>query len=224
MFGRHPRLPVDYYFLMVSAHEHSCHIPAYVTEVRRHFKEAYTEVHHQTNCEAKKQKCYYDQATSTAKLVPGDVVLMKNDAYQGKWKVKDLWSETEYVVVCQVTDGVPAYEVKDEAGNVKTIHHNQLFLVAAPKEAVTPLGAGMSISEENIVWSTCVEHTLLEVENDSPEGSVDGADTLSPASRVPLGWVGGVLWPLPSVAPRPTMWRGIGAGDGAESLSNEEVH
>ena len=37
---------------------------------------------------------------------------MKNDAYQGKWKVKDLWSETEHVVVRQVTDGIPAYEVK----------------------------------------------------------------------------------------------------------------
>ena len=87
-----------------------------------------------------------------------------------------------------------------------------------------PLGAGTSISEENVAQSTQVEHTLLEVENDSPEGSVDGADTLSPASRVPLGWVGGVLWPLPSVAPRLTMWRGIGAGDGVESPSDGEVH
>ena len=157
-------------------------------------------------------------------LVPGDVVLMKNDVYQGKRKVKDWWSETEYVVVCQVTDGIPAYEVKDEVGNIKTVHHNWLFLVAALKEAITPLGAGTSISEENVLWSTRVEHTLLEVENDSPERSVDGADTLSPSSRVPLGWVGGVLWPLPSVAPRLTMWRGIGAGDGAESPSDEEVH
>ena len=68
---------------------------------------------------------------------------MKNDIYQGKQKVKDRWSETEYVVVHQVADGVPAYEVKDEAGNVKTIHCNWLFLVAALKEAVMPLGAGM---------------------------------------------------------------------------------
>ena len=96
--------------------------------------------------------------------------------------------------------------------------------MATPKEATTPLGAGTSISEENVARSTRVEHTLLEVENDLPEGSVDGADTLSPASRVPLRWVGGVLWLLPSVAPRPTMWRGIGAGDGAESLSDGEVH
>ena len=53
---------------------------------------------------------------------------------------------------------------------------------------------------------------------------MDGADTLSPTSRVPLGWVGNVLWLLSSVAPRSTMWRGIGAGDGAESPSDGEVH
>ena len=159
-------------------------------------------------------------------LVPGDVVLMKNDVYQGKQKVKDRWSETEYVVVCQVADGIPAYEVKDEAGNVKTIHHNWLFLVAAPKEAVMPLGAGTSISEGNIVRSTRVEHTLLGVEDNLPEGSVDGADTLSHTSRLPLRWVGGVLQPLPSVAPRLTMRRGIGAGagDGVGCPSDKEVH
>ena len=60
MFGRHPHLPVDYYFLTVSAYEHSCCMPTYVTEVWRRFKEAYTEAHLQTNCEAEKQKCYYD--------------------------------------------------------------------------------------------------------------------------------------------------------------------
>ena len=76
------------------------------------------------------------------------------------------------------------------------------------------LGAGTSISEENVAQSTLAEHTSFGVESDSPEGSVDAVDTLSPTSRVLLGWVGGVLQPLPSVAPRLTMWRGIGAGDG----------
>ena len=119
-------------------------------------------------------------------LVPGDVVLMKNDAYQGKQKVKDWWSETEYVVVHQVADGIPAYEVKDEAWNIKTIHCNWLFLVAIPMEVVTPLGAGVSISEENITQSTLVEYTPFGVESNLPERSVDWADTLSPTSRVPL--------------------------------------
>ena len=224
MFGRCLCLPIDYYFPTLSAYECFRRVPAYVMEVRRRFKETYTEAHLQINCEAEKQKRYYDQATSTIQVVPDNIMLMKNDAFQGKRKVKDRWSETEYVVVHQVADGVPAYEVKDEAGSVKTVHCNQLFLVAAPKEAVTPLGEGTSISKEDIVWSTSVECTFLEVESDLPGGFVDGADTLSPTSRVPLGWVGGVLWLLPSVAPRPTMWRGIGAGDGVESPSDEEVH
>ena len=148
--GRCPRLPVDYYFLTVSAFKCSHCMPAYVVEVRRCFKEAYAEAHLQMNCEAEKQKWYYNRTMSTAQLVLGDVVLMKNDAYQGKRKVKDQWSETEYVVVHQVADGIPAYEVKDEAGNVKTVHHNRLFLVAAPAGAITPLGASMPLSEENI--------------------------------------------------------------------------
>ena len=224
MFGRHPCLPVDYYFPMVSAFKCSCHVPAYVMEVRRRFKEAYAEAHLQTNCVAEKQKWYYDRTTSTTQLVLGNMVLMKNDAYKGKWKVKDWWSETEYVVVRQVTDGIPVYEVKDEAGNVKTIHHNWLFLVAAPREAIMPLGAGASISEGNIAQSTLAEHTSFGVESDSSEGSMGGADTLSPASRVPLRWVGDVLQPLPSVAPRPTMWRGLGAEDGVWSQSDKEVH
>ena len=50
MFGRRPRLPVDYYFLTVGAYERSSHVPAYVTEVQRCFKEAYTEAHLQANC------------------------------------------------------------------------------------------------------------------------------------------------------------------------------
>ena len=56
MFKRHPHLPVDYYFPMVSAFECSCHMLTYVTDVRRCFKESYAEAHLQMNCEAKKQK------------------------------------------------------------------------------------------------------------------------------------------------------------------------
>ena len=81
MFRRHPCLPVDYYFLMVSMFKGSCCMPTYMTEVRRWFKEAYAEAHLQTNCKVKKQKQYYDRTMSTAQLVPGDMVLMKNDAY-----------------------------------------------------------------------------------------------------------------------------------------------
>ena len=208
MSGRHPCLPIDYYFLMVSAFECSHCVPTYMTEVTRCFKEAYAEAHLQMNCKAEKQKQYYNRAMSTVQLVLGNVVLMKNNAYQGKWKVKDWWNETEYVA-CQVADGIPAFEVKDEAGNVRPYTTTSCFLWPPQWRPSCPWGVGASISEENVVRSTLVEHTSFEVESDLPEGSVDGADTLSPTSRVLLGWVGGVLQPLLSVASRPTMWRGL---------------
>ena len=157
-------------------------------------------------------------------LVPGDAVLMRNDVFQGKKKVKDWWSQAKYVVVCKVTDGILAYKVRDKVRNVKTVHQNQLFLVAAPAEAVTPLGAGMSISPENIIRSTLAEFTPLGIESDLPASSVAGTDTLGPASLPLPGWVGGVLWPLTPVALRLTIWRGLGAGDGVWSQSDEEVY
>ena len=81
MFGRCPCLPVDFYFPTKGAHVCSRHVPMYVEEVRKHFKEAYTEAHLQTNSEVDQQKQYYDRATSTVQLMPGDVILMKSDTF-----------------------------------------------------------------------------------------------------------------------------------------------
>ena len=56
-------------------------------------------------------------------LMPGNIVLMKLDAFQGKKKAKDRWNGVDYVVTSQVTSDVPTYEVKDDGGNIKVTHH-----------------------------------------------------------------------------------------------------
>ena len=180
---------------------HSQCIPAYVKEVRKHFKMAYAEVHLQTNSEADCQKWYYDRVTSIVQLMPGDIVLMELDMFQGKRKVKDCWSKAEYVVVHQVADDIPAYEVQDDNGNVKVIHRNQLFLVAIPRGDATPLGGSKSTSEEDAAQSALVELTPLEWESEAPESEVDETFNQCLTSCVLLGWVDGILQPLPSVAP-----------------------
>ena len=76
MFRRCPCLPVDFYFPTKGAYVHSHRIPVYVEEVRKCFKEAYTKAHLQTNSEAEQEKRYYNRATSTVQLMPGDIVLM----------------------------------------------------------------------------------------------------------------------------------------------------
>ena len=73
---------MDFYFPTKGTHVHSCRVPAYIEEVRKCFEEAYIKVHLQTNSKADRQKWYYDKATSTVQLMPGDVVLMKLDAFQ----------------------------------------------------------------------------------------------------------------------------------------------
>ena len=51
MFGKHPHLPLDFYFPTMGAHVHPCQVPTCGEKVRKHFKETYTEVQHQSNCE-----------------------------------------------------------------------------------------------------------------------------------------------------------------------------
>ena len=169
-------------------------------EVRRCFKEAYIKVHLQTNSEVDIQKWYYNRVTSTVQLMPGDVVLMKLDTFQGKRKAKDRWSEAEYVVVHQVTDNKPAYKVRGDSGNIKVAHHNRLFLVAPAREDATPLGGSKSISDEGATQYALAEFTPLEWRSEMPESEVDEALTQCHTSRVLLGWINGILWPLPSVA------------------------
>ena len=89
----------------------SHHIPTYFEGVRKHFKEVYAEVHLQTNSKADQQKWYYDRVTITVQLMPGDIVLMKLDAFQGKRKMKDQWGEAKYVAVHQFADDIPMYKV-----------------------------------------------------------------------------------------------------------------
>ena len=187
MFGRCPHLPVDFYFPTQGAHVCSHRVPTYVEKVRRHFKEAYIEVHLQTNSKGDRQKQYYNRAVSTVQLMLGDVVIMKLDAFQGNRKVKDRWSKAEYLVVCQVTDDVPIYEVRDDDGNIKVTHHNRFFLVAPAKEDATPLGGSKSISNEGATQSALAELTPLEWRSEMPEIEVDGALTQHLTSRVPLG-------------------------------------
>ena len=140
MFGRGPHLSVDFYFPTKGTLVHSCRVPTYVEEVRKHFKEAYTKAHLQTNSEVDQQKWYYDRVTSTMQLMLGDIVLMKLDTFLGKRKVKDRWSEAEYMVICQVTNDVPMYKVRDDGRNIKVAHHNRLFLVAPTRDDAMPLG------------------------------------------------------------------------------------
>ena len=95
--------------------------------------------------------------------------------------------------------------------------------MATPKDDATPQGGRESISEEGTTQSALVELTPLEWESEKPESEVDKALTQCLTSCVLLGWVDGILQPLPSVALRPNL-QGLETGDGMWGLSDEDVH
>ena len=77
-----------------------CHkVPDFVLKLRDHLKEALHEAQHQMTTEVKCQKCYYNKSMSSVVLEPGDMVLLKSDAYIGKRKLNDLWDDKPYTIV-----------------------------------------------------------------------------------------------------------------------------
>ena len=46
-------------------------------------------------------------------LKPGDLVLVKAEAFKGKRKIQDRWEEEPCEVVHQIMTNVPSYEVMD---------------------------------------------------------------------------------------------------------------
>ena len=81
----------------------------YVASVRDQLRSALWEVQAHSTVEACQQKRYYDRKIGTVNLKPGDLVLVKADAWKGKRKIKDRWDEETGEVSQQIMADVPSY-------------------------------------------------------------------------------------------------------------------
>ena len=135
--------------------------------------------------------------------------------------MKDRWGNEENKVIHQVAPDVPAYEVRNRSGNARVVHRNRLFLVASILELVTPLSLDAELSEATSKRSTLVELTSLECKSDSPEETTWEALTRCLTHGMPLGWLGGILRPLPMLALSSTE-SGSNTGKGLDSENHED--
>ena len=55
-------------------------------------------------------------------LKPGDLVLVKADTFKGRRKIKDMWEEDTWEVVCQITTDIPSLEVMNQHGKSSILH------------------------------------------------------------------------------------------------------
>ena len=134
LFGRRPRIPVDYLFPTLRDMPHKSKLEESVALHQKRLKKAFAMARQLTSEEAARQQCHYDRRAGAITLQPGDVVMVCTDRFVGKRKVKDRWEEGGYVIVNQLEDW-PVYKVKCPPSENKckakylTLHHNCLMLV-----------------------------------------------------------------------------------------------
>ena len=97
-------------------------------------------------------KWYYDRKIGAVNLKPGNLVLVKADAFKGKRKIKDGWEEETCEVVHQIMRDIPSYEVTNQHGRSHILHQNQLLLIAS--EVGIPLCMGNCNT-----WDRCTSPT-----------------------------------------------------------------
>ena len=95
MFGQRPRFPVDFVFPTIGSNEaptreaSARNVDVYVASVRDQLRSALWEAQAQSTIEAHRQKRYYNRKIGAINLKPGNLVLVKADAWKGKRKIKD---------------------------------------------------------------------------------------------------------------------------------------
>ena len=119
--------------------------------------------------EAQRQKQLYDRKAGAVELHPGDKVLVKLDTFRGQWqKLKNRWGDALYTVVKRVVDGIPAYEVENDANKKRQVLHRARLLL----------------------WLVELEGQPLRINCISIESGLTGAELVTPLHRsVKLGMV-----------------------------------
>ena len=74
-------------------------VDVYIASVRDQLRRGLQEAQAQSTAEAHQQKQYYDKKIGAVNFKPGNLVLVKADAWKGKRKIKDRWDEETWEVL-----------------------------------------------------------------------------------------------------------------------------
>ena len=207
MFRQRPRLPVDFFFPTIGSNEAPMRgastksVDVYVASIRDRLRTTLWEAQAQSTTEACQQKWYYDRKIGAVNLKPGDLVLVKADAWMGKRKTKDRWEEETWEVVHQITADIPSYKVTNQHGWSQVLHQNWLLLVASE------IGVPLCMSSCH-TWDRCTSptpHKTTSVRGDEkrmPQEKSGKAVTQWPTSKASLGWKNGKLQLIPWMSTR----------------------
>ena len=202
MFGWQPRLWVDFVFPTIGSNEapmrdaSAKHVDVYTASVQDRLRTALWEAQAQLMVEACRQKWYYNRKIGAVNLKPGDLVLVKADAWKQKRKIKDRWEEETWEVVHQIATDIPSYEVTNQHRRSRVLHWNCLLLIAS--EIGIPLCMGSCHTWDRCASPTPCKTTSARGERKRmPQDKSGKAVTQWPTSKASLGWKNWKLQLLP---------------------------
>ena len=131
----------------------------------------------------------------TMNLKPGNLVLVKADAFKGKRKIRDRWKEETRKVVHLIVTDVPSYEAMDQCRKSCILHQNWLLLIAS--EVGIPLCIGVHHAQDRCTSPTPCQPTSKGSEDMMmPQENSGQAVTQCSGSKTSLWRINGRLWLL----------------------------
>ena len=168
-------------------------VDTYIASVRDQMRSTLQEAQAQSTAEACQQKQYYDRKIGAVNLKPGNLVLVKVDAWKEKRKIKDRWDEETWEVSWQITADAPSYEVTNQHGWSQVLCQNQLLLIMS--EVGIPLCMGNHHKQDRCTSPTPCKTTFLGgAEKMMPQEQDGKAVTQQPTRKASQGWKNGKLW------------------------------
>ena len=125
-------------------------------------------------------------------LKPGDLVLVKADAFKGKRKIKGSWKDESCKVVHQIVTDIPSYEVMGQHRQSCILYCNILLLITS--ETGVPLCVGVCHASNRCTSPAPSKSTPKGNESEiMPQEDSGLAIIQNQASKTSLGWINGKL-------------------------------
>ena len=130
--ARSPRLAIDLILDLPESDGQT--YTKYIAGLWDRLKQSYERASLEAAKSRERQKGCYDARARATVLHPGDRVLVRILAYDGKHKLADKWKNEVYVVVRQPNLDIPVYVIKREngLGGTRKVHRNLAPTVCQP--------------------------------------------------------------------------------------------
>ena len=153
MFGQVPRLPIDIEYGITQPQLMEKSRQNYARKLRAKLNWAFRVAKETSDKEVLRQKQYYDRKMHCQKIVPGDLVLVKQKGLSGNYKIDDKWELNPFRVMEQMKDDkgklTPVFKlqeiVQEGAPHLKTLHCNMIYPYRSVMNEDTPLLAQANI-------------------------------------------------------------------------------